>query len=387
MSNKAFTLIELLAVIVILAIIALIAVPIVVNIIDDSKKSSNEESIKMYGKAIENAAGNYFLKYPNSKTVTVQNLKNENLINYDGAQVECKIEKIYKSGKIYLKDCTVGGTKVDYTYGEESYKDYIHLVEDAEPIGLSPGDKYTYDVNDNDTFYFYILSIEEDQVNLIMDRNICNSMLNMSLCTISWYDDKDNPPNYDNDINRYGPITALQELYSVTKNWNNVPNMDMSGDKAYEDEGRQFAEENNLDPIAGYGRIETTIKGIKITMKDGTEVTRETSQTPVIPYEEGKPLKARLPKYGEVFGSDGKHCYINATSCPAWLVNNLKSYEYYSNNEHIEEIQGYWLLSSYAGFNKYAYVVEYDGYSRNRYVSDKRFYGIRPVITVPMSNF
>ena len=84
MSNKAFTLIELLAVIVILAIIALIAVPIVVNIIDDSKKSSNEESIKMYGKAIENAAGNYFLKHPEKKNVTVQNLKDENLINYDG---------------------------------------------------------------------------------------------------------------------------------------------------------------------------------------------------------------------------------------------------------------------------------------------------------------
>ena len=37
--NKGFTLIELLAVIVILAIIALIAVPIIIDIIEDSKKA------------------------------------------------------------------------------------------------------------------------------------------------------------------------------------------------------------------------------------------------------------------------------------------------------------------------------------------------------------
>ena len=40
--KKGFTLIELLAVIVILAIIALIATPIVLDIIDSARKSSNE---------------------------------------------------------------------------------------------------------------------------------------------------------------------------------------------------------------------------------------------------------------------------------------------------------------------------------------------------------
>ena len=43
--SKGFTLIELLAVIVILAIIALIATPIVLDIIEDSKESSNIQSI------------------------------------------------------------------------------------------------------------------------------------------------------------------------------------------------------------------------------------------------------------------------------------------------------------------------------------------------------
>ena len=47
MRNKGFTLIELLAVIVILAIIALIATPIVLGIINDSRKSSERETAKL----------------------------------------------------------------------------------------------------------------------------------------------------------------------------------------------------------------------------------------------------------------------------------------------------------------------------------------------------
>ena len=385
MNNKAFTLIELLAVIVILAIISLIATPIVLNIINDSKKSSNEESIKMYGKAIENAAGNYFLKHPYSKTVTVQNLKDENLINYDGSQVECKIEKIYKSGKIYLKDCTVGGTKVDYTYGEESYKDYIHLIEDTEPIGLSPGDKYTYDVNDNNTFTFYVLSIEENQVNLIMDRNICGSAIDPNdsnngkpatkenKCLIAWYSKKMDTS--------YDPITAMQALYNATKEWLNVPNLDLSGDNRYKDN------EYTLSDGWGYGTIETIDDGVKITRKNGTEVTQEDGNTPDIPYEENKPLKARLPKYIEVTSAVTK-CTNIPSSCAFWLVNNLSSNEdYYSNIEFISGIGGYWLLSSNGDlYGHVARAIYFTG-TLSGYLTDIACYGIRPVITVPMSNF
>ena len=55
MKKNAFTLIELLAVIVILAIIALIAVPIVLGIINDSKISSEKENINLYKSAVNNA--------------------------------------------------------------------------------------------------------------------------------------------------------------------------------------------------------------------------------------------------------------------------------------------------------------------------------------------
>ena len=62
--KNAFTLIELLAVIVILALIALIATPIILDVINDSKKSSTELSLKNYLRAVELAVSNESLKNP-----------------------------------------------------------------------------------------------------------------------------------------------------------------------------------------------------------------------------------------------------------------------------------------------------------------------------------
>ena len=53
MKKKGFTLIELLAVIVILAIVALIATPIVMNVIENSKKGAAERSAENYLRAVE----------------------------------------------------------------------------------------------------------------------------------------------------------------------------------------------------------------------------------------------------------------------------------------------------------------------------------------------
>jgi type IV pilus assembly protein PilA len=53
--KKGFTLIELLAVIVILAVIALIATPIILGIIDDTKKSAFKDSAYGISQAAKNA--------------------------------------------------------------------------------------------------------------------------------------------------------------------------------------------------------------------------------------------------------------------------------------------------------------------------------------------
>jgi len=57
--NNGFTLIELLAVIIILAVIALIATPIVLNVVDNAKKSAAGSSVQGYIDAIQLARYEY----------------------------------------------------------------------------------------------------------------------------------------------------------------------------------------------------------------------------------------------------------------------------------------------------------------------------------------
>ena len=52
--KKGFTIIELLAVIILIAIITMIAVPIIFNVINDSKETSYNKKAKLFIKNIEN---------------------------------------------------------------------------------------------------------------------------------------------------------------------------------------------------------------------------------------------------------------------------------------------------------------------------------------------
>ena len=61
--NKAFTLIELLAVIIILSIISLIVGVVIGNVIDNAKKEAYKESVRGMIKAAENYIGEYPLKH------------------------------------------------------------------------------------------------------------------------------------------------------------------------------------------------------------------------------------------------------------------------------------------------------------------------------------
>ena len=386
--KRGFTLIELLAVIVILAIIALIAVPIVVNIINDSKTSSDEQSVELYLDTVK-------------KTITKKQLSNSNF-NPDKCKIQSngdldcyktnnKIETLKvdiegehpEKGTIELKD-----NKFIYKNillkGKYYYERGI-LVEDADNNSeISIGDKYTYKVNDTDTFNFYVLSFNDDStVNLIMDRNICENGTvdyandpNRKSCTYPWHTLFQN--------NSKGPVRILEVLYNATKNWTNIPDMDLSGEKAYIDEGHII--NNNY----GYGKIETVVNGIKITMMDGTEVTNSRNETPVIFYDENKPLKARLPRYNELIGTDTK-CAQSNGSCEWWLVENME-YRNVSNDKYlvnknngITNTCGYWLLSSDSNYYTAAKSVDCSGRLGNTQTHGGGA-GARPVVTVPITD-
>ena len=89
-------------------------------------------------------------------------------------------------------------------------------------------------------------------------------------------------------VNSYGPVDAMNYLYNATKNWTNIPNIQMN----YEDEGN--------DENYGYGTIITTNNVTKITKKDGT-VTNQEGDTN---------LKARMPYAKEVADFDNSNGYL-----------------------------------------------------------------------------
>ena len=59
--NKAFTLIEIIAVLVILAILALIVTPLVMNIIKKARIAADKRSIDAYGRSVELAITSYLM--------------------------------------------------------------------------------------------------------------------------------------------------------------------------------------------------------------------------------------------------------------------------------------------------------------------------------------
>ena len=134
MKKKAFTLIELIAVLVVLAILALIVTPLVMSIIKKARISADKRRIDAYGRSVELAIANYLLdngKFPTS----IEQL----IIEYTGKEVICNVMQIKENGEIYLSECTVGGKQVkDET--EDGYYHYGRLFKNYDV-----GDSITYD--------------------------------------------------------------------------------------------------------------------------------------------------------------------------------------------------------------------------------------------------
>ena len=140
MKTKAFTLVELLAILVIIGVIALIATPVINNIIEENSKKTFEISVY---KIIE-AAEQYYL---NSKltgewtyTSTTFSIVNGKFISEDGKQLEFNGDmpnersmlKIYPEGHMGFainngKWCAIGDSGgIDVIY---EYNDFCQFYE------------------------------------------------------------------------------------------------------------------------------------------------------------------------------------------------------------------------------------------------------------------
>ena len=135
MKKKGFTLIELLAVIVILAVIALIAVPIVLQIINSSKKSSYVRSAELYAHSLENniSAQQLLDSTYNPESCTVNS---EGTALCDGRTIEVvESNTSPKSGTIKIKKGEVDeGSILTFDDTTLEYKDGKWITSSTQPV-------------------------------------------------------------------------------------------------------------------------------------------------------------------------------------------------------------------------------------------------------------
>ena len=242
--EKGFTLIELLAVIVILAILMVIAVPKILNVIENSRKSAAESSIKLVKDAIKtqvtsgsimgtnftsDESGCYTFNFDDQTSGNAKELQLKNKENITGAIKYCNgkfSDDTLVFNGVEIKEenkkvvCKRAEEKTLHTDGTHTFGNRIVTQET-----LKSGDAFDCDVNgdgeynpDTERFYYvsdyYNTSIKEfetDTAVLIYYNNVSKGKTSNS--TTYAYD--------SSGENWHGPRTAIEELPS-TSEWRNV---------------------------------------------------------------------------------------------------------------------------------------------------------------------
>ena len=220
--HRAFTLIELLAVIIILAIVALIATPIILNVIEDAKKSAGKSESNMILGGINNYCATEAVKEEMDENYTTicKNTMTEEEIKKMVNLGNAEILEIEYSGKLtWLKVKSNG-----YIYSLQNNT----MVEGdlAKPESkYAVGDLLKVQVSDSETQNIYVLEVNGDEIVGLLDRNLGS--------TVAWISEEDYNAaggNWSSDDNAtknqnlytYGPITANKALNERTSSWNKV---------------------------------------------------------------------------------------------------------------------------------------------------------------------
>ena len=370
--NKGFTLIELLAVIVILAILMVIAVPKILNVIENSRKSAAESSIKLVKDAIKtqvtsgsimgtnftsDESGCYTFNFDDQTSGNAKELQLKNKENITGAIKYCNgkfsddtlvfngVEIKEENKKVICKRAEEKTLHTDgtHTFGNRS----------VTQKKLNSGDAFDCDVNgdgtyDSNTERFYYVSdyyntstkeFEDDAAVLIYYNNVS----------------KGKPSNntaYSYDAireNWHGPRVAIEELPS-TSEWRNV---------SLKNSVRAILNENGENTAWGE------------TLPDNFSYAGKST---------------RLLTVQEI----NKACGITVGD---WIMGELNSCNYlmentkYSNSDFL---YGYWIENPYSVYSHYAcdawHVIGSDRSVNKGTVLDGGNYGVRPAIEVLKSN-
>ena len=259
--EKGFTLIELLAVIVILAILMVIAVPKIINVINNSRKSASESSIKLLKDTIktqvtskditnsnfeQDTSGCYLFDFDSETNKNVEQLKlknkdrfsgsikycdgkfTNNTLMFDGKDMKtivCKRATTLHTEECVQTDATYYCSGAGYTTSGSKGTTTITYGNLGTSGTLTSGDAFDCDVNGDGTYdpnteRFYYVSdyyntstkvFESDTAVLIYYNNV--SAGNPSKNSLYAYD--------SSNENWHGPRTAVMQL-PTTSQWSNV---------------------------------------------------------------------------------------------------------------------------------------------------------------------
>ena len=384
--EKGFTLIELLAVIVILAILMVIAVPKILNVIDNSRKSAAESSIKLVKDAIKtqvtsesimgtnftsDESGCYIFNFDDQTSGNVKELKlknkeklsgtikycngnfTNNTLSFDGQDMKTVVCKRASKETLHTETCSqtnpsyycsgAGLSGQTITYGNTA------ITENK----LKSGDAFDCDVNgdgkyDSKTERFYYVSdyyntstkeFENGTAVLIYYNNVSEGESSNNT-TYEYYGSANE--------NYHGPVTAIKQL-PTTSQWKNVS-------------------------------LKNSVRAI-LNEKGGNTITGGTILPSNFSYAG---YSARLLTIQEV----NKACSINTDLT---TIGDLDNCNYLFENTKYSSISkvtyGYWFENARFDYSTDVWFV--NGYRRKAYPSSVSYIdnrGVRPAIEVLKSN-
>lgn len=387
--KKGFTLIELLAVIVILAIIALIATPIILDIIEDSKKESTLQSTKVYASGLQTAIMSENMK--NSLNPEICIIENE-VITCDAYLLDYEIngEKPtsgyfkFENGSIYEYSVCLSGYKITNngttTTTTKTAECNIELPETAvvfngtkETVANSTHKGIVYmdptnlsatctsnDVvnvtgleNKSGCMKFYIYNDEGLSYKLILDRNTSGD--------VAWN---------SNDVNT-SMLEVQARLLDDTENWVGNPRLITADEIAHivgADRSDTLKWDSSKDYSTSGSNIETKVSWFYF---DQSGNTYSSWQTKVADSE-------NLSNYAWLFD------YIHDCDTSGCSVEEKTKYPYPTKtSETTDYIEGYWTSTPVVGQTNDTWYVQDGGRLRIYNVATNSHNGVRPVITIP----
>ena len=378
--RNAFTLIELLAVIVVLAIIALIATPIVMNTIKKSKKGAAERSADSFVKQVETTVaterlnGNIIEDGEYEITSDGNLCKDKSASCSDESKIKVEMNGTKPtSGKVKITNGQIqsetmmimGNYYVIYKNGKYIVSE-IKKYQNGEEVyfNVTTGEKcsssdYTETQSNTGTksgcMKFYAFNDDgEDIVKLILDHN--------TTAIIGW--------NLGGS-NVNGPKEVLEQLKNDTDTWQGTITP-----------ANYTMDQTGQDSNAKYTIDYSSYKARLITAQEIAQITGNTSWDEKVAgntsgyYLDSKTTTAS-PKCQEGNTSGCKY---------GWLYDrtntNCTTYGCLNNADSSMAGLGYWTSSSHAVGSVYAWIVNFRSNMNNRGILDSGNYGVRPVIEV-----